>query len=245
MKTILFASIAALGIVVTLGQPTTRANENVLVPVGDNLIAIDILLDPDRMMVVKANALNDRLRGDYPAGYSLDATHAPHVSMLQRFVRVTDLDAVTAAVAKVLTTERPTDLQLTAKGIDYVMWAGKALTVLLVERTPELLRLEEKIVDAVTPFSVSGGTAAAFVGADANAETVAYVETFVPKSSGTNYIPHVTLGVAHEAFVKQLKAEPFNAFTFKPDGVAIYQLGNFGTASKQLWQSAASSTIAR
>jgi hypothetical protein len=126
------------------------------------------------------------------------------------------------------------------KGIDYVMWGGVAVTVLLVERTPDLMRLEESIVDAVTPFSVSGGTAAAFVGADANPDTVAYVETFVPKSSGKNYIPHVTAGVAREAFVKQLKAEPFQAFTFKPDGVAIYQLGNFGTASKKLWQSVAS-----
>jgi hypothetical protein len=52
------------------------------------------------------------------AGYSLDATHAPHVSMLQRFVRATDLDAVTATVARVLAAERPTDLQLTVKGID-------------------------------------------------------------------------------------------------------------------------------
>jgi hypothetical protein len=245
MKTILFPFIAALGVVGTLGQPTTmRVKGNTLPPAGNNLIAIDVLLEPDRMMVVKANALNDRLRGDYPAGYSLDATHAPHVSMLQRFVRATDLDAVTAAVAKVLAAERPMDLQLTAKGIDYAMWAGVAVTVLLVERTPELMRLEEKIVDAVTPFSVSGGTAAAFVGADANAETVAYVETFVPKSSGQNYIPHVTAGVAREAFVKQLKAEPFQAFNFKSDGVAIYQLGNFGTASKKLWQSAASGTIA-
>jgi hypothetical protein len=97
----------------------------------------------------------------------------------------------------------------------------------------------------VTPFSASGGTPAAFVGADANAPTVAYVETFVPKSSGPNYIPHATAGVAHEAFVKQLKAEPFHAFNFKPDGVGIYQLGNFGTASKQLWQSAASGTTVR
>jgi hypothetical protein len=125
-----------------------------------------------------------------------------------------------------------------------VIWGGVAVTVLLVERMPELMRLEEKIVDAVTPFSVSGGTAAAFVGADANADTIAHVETFVPESSGNNYIPHVTAGVAREAFVKQLKAEPFQAFNFKPDGVAIYQLGNFGTASKKLWQSAASGTIA-
>jgi hypothetical protein len=244
MKTILFASMAALGVVVTLGHSTTmRAKADALVPAGDNLIAIDVLLEPDRVMVVKANALNDRLRGDYPAGYSLDATHAPHVSMLQRFVRATDLDAVTAAVAKVLAEERPTDLQLTAKGIDYVIWSGVAVTVLLVERSPELMRLEEKIVDAVTPFSVSGGTAAAFVGADANAATVAYVETFVPKSSGKNYIPHVTAGVARETFVKQLKAEPFQAFNFKPVGVAIYQLGNFGTASEKLWQSAATGTL--
>jgi phosphoserine phosphatase len=45
----------------------------------------------------------------------------------------------------------------------------------------------------------------------------------------------VTVGVATEAFVKQLKAQPFEAITFKPSGVAIYQLGNFGTASKRLW----------
>ena len=36
-----------------------------------------------------------------------------------------------------------------------------------------------------------------------------------------------------------VKAEPFEAFTFKPTGVAIYQLGNFGTAAKKLWQSQA------
>lgn len=47
----------------------------------------------------------------------------------------------------------------------YVIWGGLAVTVLVVERTPELMRLHQKIIDAVTPFSVSGGTAAAFVGA--------------------------------------------------------------------------------
>ena len=82
-----------------------------------------------------------------------------------------------------------------------------------------------------------------FVGADANAETVAYVETFVPKSSGQNYIPHVTAGVARETFVQQLKTEPFQAFDFKPDGVSIYQLGNSGTASKKLWRSANSAAL--
>jgi hypothetical protein len=176
------------------------------------------------------------LRGNYPAGYELDATHAPHVTLLQRFVRARDFDAVAVAIKKVLAAERPAALQLRANGIDYVMWGGVAVTVLVVERTPALMRLHQKVIDAVAPFSVSGGTAAAFVGADANAETMGWVETYVPQSSGEQYLPHVTAGVAAEAFVKQLKAAPFEAVAFRPAGVAVYQLGNFGTAAKKLWE---------
>ena len=192
---------------------------------GDKLIAIDILLEPDQTMVGKANALNAQLRGSYPAGYHLDATHAPHVTLLQRFVRGTDFDAVTAAVTKVLAADRLESLQLKAVAIDYVIWSGVAVTVYVVERTPELMQLHEKIIGTVEPFSVSGGTAAAFVGGDANVETIGWVETFIPKSSGKDYIPHVTAGVASEGFVKQLKAQPYQAFTFRPVGVGIYHLG--------------------
>ena len=228
--------LAALASVVVLliaarppvGHAASQAGQN-------NLIAIDVLLEPDQTMVAKANALNARLRGNYPDGYSLDATHAPHVTMLQRFVRAQDFDAVTAALTKVLAAERPADLQLTANGLEYTMWAGVAVTVITIERTPELMRLQQKVADAVAPFAASGGTASAFIDTPPNAEIVGYVETFVPKASGAAYFPHVTAGVATEAFVKPLKAQPFDTFTFKPAGVAIYQLGNFGTASKKLW----------
>ena len=53
----------------------------------DQLIAIDVLLEPDHAMIEKSNSTNARLRGNYPAGYALDASHAPHVTMLQRYVR--------------------------------------------------------------------------------------------------------------------------------------------------------------
>ena len=201
---------------------------------GDRLIAIDVLLEPDQTMVAKANAVNARLRSNYPDGYSLDATHTPHVTMVQRFIRARDFDAVTAAVTKVLATERPTDLQLTAHGLVAVPSAGVAVTLIAVERTPELVRLQQKVADAVAPFAASGGTEAAFIDTPKGADIVPYVETFVPKSTGANYFPHVTAGVATEEFVKQLKAEPFEPVTFHPAGVAIYQLGNFGTASKKL-----------
>jgi hypothetical protein len=207
---------------------------------GDqDIIAIDILLDPDATMVKKAKALNARLRENYPKGFELGALHAPHISVAQRFVRAKDFDSITAAVRNVLDAQRPEGWQLKTIGIDYAVWAGVAVTVIVIERTPELERLQRKVLDAVAPFTVERGTAAAFVTSpaspDINPETINYVETFVQKWAGKNYAPHVTAGVAHEDFVKRLKAAPYKPFTFKIAGAGIYQLGNFGTAAKKLW----------
>jgi hypothetical protein len=238
--------VLALGIVLGLAhQASAQNNQGTTKQAAvDKVIAIDVLLEPDQTMISKARAINARLREDYAAGYELDATHSPHVTLLQRFVRAKDFDAMTAAVTKVLVAERATELQLKAQGLEYVIWGGVAVTAIVVERTPGLMRLHQKIVQAVAPFSVTGGTAAAFFGAEANAETISWVEAFVPGSSGDKYQPHVTAGVASEAFVKKMKAEPFEAFTFKPAGVAIYQLGNFGTAATKLWQSQSSTPLA-
>ncbi len=203
MKSAIYTLLGALGFVSVLIH---QANAQVNKTTHDELIAIDILLEPNQAMIDKANTVNARLRGNYPAGYSLDATHAPHVTLLQRFVQVKDLNAVTAAVAKVYVAEPPIGLQLKAESLDYVIWGGVAVTVFVVERTPELMQLHEKIIAALEPFAVRGGTAAAFVGDDANSDTIGWVENFIPDSSGPKYIPHVTLGVAHEDFVKGMKS---------------------------------------
>jgi phosphoserine phosphatase len=215
---------------------TVTNQEHPMQNTGDNLVAIDILLEPDQTMISKSRVVNARLRENFPAGYELDISHAPHITLLQRFVLTKDFDTVTAALTKVMAVERPTELRLNVKGYEYVIWGGKAVTVFIVELTPELMRLHQKVIDAVAPFSVSGGTAAAFSGTGINPETIGWVETFIPNSSGVNYVPHVTVGVANEDFVKRMKAEPYENFTFRIEGVAVYQLGNFGTAAKMLWQ---------
>lgn len=203
-------------------------------------LAIDCLLEPDAALVATADAINARLRENYPPGYSLDATHAPHVSLAQRFVRADAFDELTAAVSSALAAERPVGWPLQATGYDYAMWAGVALTVLLIERTPDLERLQQAVLAALAPYTVAEGTAAAFVtspGApDINANTIDYVKTFVPDASGTHFTPHVTVGVANEAFVQQLKAEPFADVTGHVANVAIYHLGDFGVAAQRLWQ---------
>ncbi len=62
-----------------------------------------------------------------------------------------------------------------------------------------------------------------------------YAQAFVRESSGVHYEPHVTLGVAQKAFIRDLTAEPFTPVEFQPAAVAIHQLGDFGTAQGQLW----------
>jgi hypothetical protein len=65
-------------------------------------------------------------------------------------------------------------------------------------------------------------------------QMIDYVSAFVDKGAGENFNPHVTTGVAPRTYLDKMLAEPFKSFTFSPAGVAIYQLGPFGTAAKKL-----------
>lgn len=202
------------------------------------LTAIDVLLDPDQTMVEKASAANARLRADFPDGFALDADHAPHISVLQRFVRTTDLDGVEAAVASVFGRASLASLQLEATGFYYLPWENLGVPGITVAPGPALLELQQSLIAAVAPFSEQDGGPEAFVGTPETptiGPTAAYVAAFVPDHSGPNYNPHVTVGVGREEFVRALLAEPFVTFTFGVEGAAIYQLGDLGTAQKKLW----------
>jgi hypothetical protein len=203
-----------------------------------SVTAIDIALEPDATMLEHATALNARLRQSFPKGYALDASHRPHVTMLQRYVRTASLPDVYAAVERVMSARKPASWKLQAFKIDHAVWSGLALTVILAKPPPDVLSVQQQLIEAIAPYAVATGTAAAFdttpADPDINASTLTYVADFVPKSTGKNYIAHVTCGVASVAFVKTLEAEPFTPFTFSPVALSVYQLGNFGTARKKL-----------
>ena len=104
--------------------------------------------------------------------------------------------------------------------------------------TPELLKLQQAVIDAVAPFALKAGTAAAFVPQTdrfaIDLQVVEYVDVFVPEHSGEHYLPHVTTGLASRVYLDRMAAEPFESFTFSPAGAAVYHLGNYGTATKKL-----------
>ena len=103
---------------------------------------------------------------------------------------------------------------------------------------PQVLVFQAKLIAAVAPFVESGGTAAAYVidadERDINETTIDYVERFVPDHSGPNSLAHITVGYAKLDDLRAIEAEPFGTFAVHPIRIAVFHLGNNGTARTQL-----------
>jgi hypothetical protein len=108
----------------------------------------------------------------------------------------------------------------------------------VIEPTVDLIRYQQKVIDAVAPFTVETETVAAFVTTkedpEINQPTIDYVAHYVPDSSGEKFNPHVTIGLASRDYLNKMLDEKFEAFTLSPVGVSVYHLGNFGTAREKL-----------
>jgi hypothetical protein len=200
----------------------------------NNVAAIDILLDPDATMIQHAQAANARLRENFPKGFALGGSHAPHVTLLQMYVNTADLDKVYAAAGKVFAKENPTSWKLKAVKYVYTAEGPIGLGAIAAEPTADLLRLQQELIDAVAPFAVPTGSAAAFVTTPEDPDIVAplipYVAGFARDHRGDHYTPHVTVGIGTIDFWNAMLAEPFDTFTFSPAGASVYHLGNYGTA---------------
>jgi len=203
-----------------------------------SVTAIDIALKPDRTMVRRARADNDRLLKAYPGGFPLDATHRPHLTMIQQFVRSADLDKVHAAADAVFAAKSRASWRLTATGYYYIPSPPLGIAGIVVEPTEDLRRLQKELLAAVAPFTTSTGTPAAFFstegGRDIQPGLIDYVTDFAVVAAGDNFNPHVTIGVAPQTYLDPMFAEPFRAFTFSAVGAAVYHLGTFGAVREEL-----------
>jgi hypothetical protein len=206
------------------------------------LTAIDILIDPDAEAMKRARDVNSRLLESVPLpdGWALDDTHQPHITTLQRYVRTADLDRVHDAVGRTIAATDLAALSYRAVRITHADWGfpGIAPTVLTVEVNDAVLDFQASLLTAISPFVESGGTTAAFVadpGEEISPTIVDWVERFVPDQIGAGgYFPHLTVGVATFADLERIEAEPFEAFAVHPASVAVYALGNNGTARRLL-----------
>jgi hypothetical protein len=228
-----------IGLAATVGDGPSCAQEKVAEP--NAVTAVDIVLEPDATMIKHAEAANKRLRDSYPKGFALDEVHRPHISCLVRYVKTAQLDKVYEAVDKVLAEEKPALCKLTAHKYYYIPLKDTGLAEIVIEPTDDMIRFQQKLIDAVKPFTVRTGTAAAFATTKEDPDIVAPliegVAKYVPDGTGKNFSPHVTIGLASEEYLKKMLDEKFEKFSTV--GVSVYHMGNFGTARIKLkgWQS--------
>ncbi len=204
------------------------------------LTAIDILVNPDEDTIERARRWNGRMRESVPDGFALDATHQPHITTLQRFVRTADMDNVYAAVEQTLADTDISSLSYRAVAIGHADWGvpGRGLAVIVIQPSPQVLDFQAALLSAITPFTEADGTGAAFVrdpGEEISKSTIGWVQGYVPNQIGAgNYIAHVTIGFATLDDLKDLEAAPFDTFAVQPASLAVYQLGNSGAARSEL-----------
>jgi hypothetical protein len=213
-------------------------NKGTSSPMQNPVTAIDILLEPDATMIRHAQAANAGLLKNFPKGYSLDAEHTPHISVMGGYFYTANLDKTYVAVDKVLATEKVLSWTMKAFKYYYVPLKEIGLGGIVVEPTADMVRLQKKLIDTLTPFMAPTGTAAAFATTlkepDINEATLNAVATYFSEHTGEHYSPHVTIGVGTVDYLNALLAAPFPTFTFSAVGVSVYQFGNFGTAAKLL-----------
>jgi hypothetical protein len=210
-----------------------------------DLTAIDVLLDPDHVMVEQALAANAALRTNFSSGFALDGDHAPHITVLQRFVRTSDLTEALSAVAEAVAPLDWATMRLEATGYYYLPMDGLGLAGITVATTPTLLDLQATLIGILSPYSEPQADRHAFVDAPDSPTiglTADYIAAFVAEHAGARYNPHVTVGVGTRTYVDALVHAPFDRFTFGIEGAAVYQLGDLGTAQRKLWPDTGSPT---
>ena len=184
----------------------------------DRFIAIDIaLLLPDAANE-RVRAVNTVMLAAKPEGLRFDATHLPHITLVQMFVQRGKLPSLIGLIDPILGRVQPLALRVSGVG------SGNTTAHFLIEPNPGLRRLHEQLMDAVQPFEESGGRSEAFYvdGEPPREADIAWVTCFRTNSSYGNFFPHITVGTGPP----QEFREPF---AFTAGRATVCHLGRFCT----------------
>jgi 2'-5' RNA ligase len=186
-----------------------------------DLIAIDVAVLPPPDVAAQAIALSAALPEVESPPLRLDAEHLPHITLMQLFARVNELNLLESAVEEALRGAEPMPLRIAGAG------QGTNTIWLIVEKAPALVQLHERLMEALRGVERPDGGPGAFFGDDARLRDVLWVTGYRLKSSFHHFEPHITLGHG---------SEPPNVapLTFRADTVAVCHLGRHCTCRRVL-----------
>lgn len=195
-------------------------------------IAVDVVLIPPDEILQLAIDINKTFPDTREENYVLDAkTCVPHITLLMGLItkeQVSEVGRKLGAIA-----EKFSALTLTITHIkNWTRPDGKILSSLEIEKTPELQKLHEVILEAMSSiFTYDGVIRDMFYSSPPVYETpLSWVKGFVKTAVRENYQPHITLGVGEPK--KKISPIQFCAST-----IALCHLGNHCTCREILWSS--------
>lgn len=205
----------------------------------ENIIAVNILLTPDKELYEHAVYLSELMSDNNPKTLVLNSSRIPHITLVQAYINATDLPQITEALKDLRSTISLENLM--AESLVFSKEKDTSFAMIRIGKSKPLLKLHEEVIALVKPFVVKNGSEASFVsnaeGREIDQFTIDYVPEFIAKYSYEKYDPHLSLGVADTEFLEKLTKNEFKSMHFKPASLSIYQMGEYGTAQKQLWQS--------
>ena len=196
------------------------------------LLALDVALLLPGAAARAAGRLNARLQAP-PAGFAFDATHLPHVTLVQQFVREADMPIVLPRLGRVASESPPVALR--GAGLQ----RGRTTTSLSVDGGAALRALHDRLLACLEPHAARPAEGSGF-GGDALADAfvadgepprgadIEWVTRFRTRAAGDRFEPHVTLGVG----ALDGGAVPRIAFTAAE--LAACRLGRFCTCRRVL-----------
>lgn len=208
-------------------------------PTKNNLIAIDVLLTPSEIVDQQALHLSALINDNNPSSMQLDDNHIPHITLLQCYVKERDLPEIKKSLKGLFEFIKGENLY--ASKMVYNRETEDSFAMIQIDSTEPLSKIHAEAIKRLNPFIVKNGNETAFVpnpdGSPIDAFTIEYVSKFIEKYSYGDFDPHISLGVAEKVFLDSLEANVFQPVHFKVPSLDLYQLGDSGTAQKQLWSS--------
>lgn len=205
----------------------------------DKIIAIGVLLTIPENVYEQSIQLNRAILVSNPDNITLDDNHIPHITLLQCYIKESDLTKIEQALNGLYRTIENDSLW--ADELQYNKNKSESFASIGIKRSPPLMALHERTIKLLEPYNIPDGSQESYVqnadGSPIDDFTMAYVPKFVSAHSYEDYNPHISLGVAKVLLLDSLAHHKFRATKFQAAAIGIYQLGAFGTAQKLIWKS--------
>jgi 2'-5' RNA ligase len=182
-----------------------------------------VLVPPARVQK-RAIGASRRLR----SAIRLGPRAVPHVTLAMAVVPASALEAIVAGLRDAALRHLP--IEVTVRGAVGVPGSRHVNAWLEIARSPELLRLHQDALLLLNAHRLrqraQRGMLAVLSGERVAKSTLRWIDHFADDSAGRRYRPHITLGQGQPAATA--------AFTFRANGLGLYQLGNHCTCARPI-----------